>query len=138
MREAGGELEGGPAFQPFSVVDDNVVTGQNPASSGEVAQKAVEALNARAHWIHVVPYDGAWTFKHEHGEPEGTFRAQKRRSRPPGNMAGRTATGHWSSTAATDASAMRSPSTKADAADTMQQGRASPAELSGRDDVRSG
>jgi putative intracellular protease/amidase len=77
MREAGGELEGGPAWQPFSVVDDNVVTGQNPASSGEVAEKAVEALNARAHWIHVVPYDGAWTFKHEHGEPEGTFRTQK-------------------------------------------------------------
>ena len=40
-------------------------------------RKAVEALNARAHWIHVVPYDGAWTFKHEHGEPEGTFRTQK-------------------------------------------------------------
>ena len=37
----------------------------------------MEALNARAHWIHVVPYDGAWTFKHEHGEPEGTFRTQK-------------------------------------------------------------
>jgi putative intracellular protease/amidase len=77
MREAGGELEGGPAWQPFSVVDDNVVTGQNPASSGEVAEKAVEALDARAHWIHVVPHDGAWTFKHEHGEPEGAFRTQK-------------------------------------------------------------
>ena len=41
------------------------------------AEKAVEALNARAHWIHVVPHDGAWTFKHEHGEPEGAFRTQK-------------------------------------------------------------
>jgi putative intracellular protease/amidase len=77
MREAGGEIESGPAWQPFSVVDDNVVTGQNPASSSEVAQKTVEALDARAHWIHVVPYEGEWTFKHEHGEPEGRFRTQK-------------------------------------------------------------
>jgi putative intracellular protease/amidase len=77
MREAGGEMESGPAWQPFAVVDDNVVTGQNPASSTEVAQKTVEALDARAHWIHVVPYEGAWTFKHEHGEPEGRFRTQR-------------------------------------------------------------
>jgi putative intracellular protease/amidase/uncharacterized protein (DUF2267 family) len=44
MREAGGTLEQGPAWQPFSVVDGNVVTGQNPASSGEVARHAVEQL----------------------------------------------------------------------------------------------
>jgi hypothetical protein len=56
MREAGGEMESGPVWQPFSVVDDNVVTGQNPASSSEVAQKTVERLDARARWIHVVPY----------------------------------------------------------------------------------
>jgi putative intracellular protease/amidase len=77
LREAGGEMDSGPAWQPFSVVDDNVVTGQNPASSGEVARKTVEALDARAHWVHVVPYEGAWTFKHEHGEPEGRFSTQK-------------------------------------------------------------
>jgi putative intracellular protease/amidase len=46
------------------------------ASSSEVAHKTVEA-SMRAHWIHVVPYDGAWTFKHERGEPEGRFRTQK-------------------------------------------------------------
>jgi putative intracellular protease/amidase len=76
MREAGGEMESGPAWQPFAVVDKNVVTGQNPASSGEVAQRTVEALAARARWIHVVPFEGAWTFKHEHGKPEGRFRTQ--------------------------------------------------------------
>jgi putative intracellular protease/amidase len=48
MREAGGELQSGPAWQPFSVVDGNVVTGQNPASSSDAAQKTVEALRARA------------------------------------------------------------------------------------------
>jgi putative intracellular protease/amidase len=78
LREAGGDMQSGPAWQPFSVVDDNVVTGQNPASSTEVAQKTVEALDTRAHWIHVVPHgDDGWTFKHERGEPEGTFRTQK-------------------------------------------------------------
>ncbi|MDX6728167.1 MAG: hypothetical protein QOK49_2972 [Baekduia sp.] len=44
MRDAGASLEQGPAWQPFSVVDGNVVTGQNPASSGEVARRAVEQL----------------------------------------------------------------------------------------------
>jgi len=77
MREAGGELERGPAWEPFSVVDDNVVTGQNPASSGDVAQKTVKGMAARARWLHVVPHEGGWTFKHERGEPEGKFRTQK-------------------------------------------------------------
>jgi putative intracellular protease/amidase len=77
MRESGGTIHGGPAWQPFSVVDRNIVTGQNPASSTEVAQKTVERLEARAHWIHVVPHQGAWTFKHEHGEPQGMFQTQK-------------------------------------------------------------
>jgi putative intracellular protease/amidase/uncharacterized protein (DUF2267 family) len=44
MREAGATMAQGPAWQPFSVVDGNVVTGQNPASSGEVARHAVEQL----------------------------------------------------------------------------------------------
>jgi putative intracellular protease/amidase/uncharacterized protein (DUF2267 family) len=47
MRDAGGTLEQGPAWQPFSVVDGNVVTGQNPASSEEVARRAVEQLGER-------------------------------------------------------------------------------------------
>jgi putative intracellular protease/amidase len=77
MRDGGASFAGGPAWQPFSVVDRNIVTGQNPASSSEVAQKTVERLEARAHWIHVVPHEGAWTFKHEHGEAQGTFHTQK-------------------------------------------------------------
>jgi putative intracellular protease/amidase len=48
LREAGGAFTGGAAWQPYSVVDGNVVTGQNPASSTEVAQKTVERLKARA------------------------------------------------------------------------------------------
>ncbi|MEA2320777.1 MAG: hypothetical protein QOD81_627 [Solirubrobacteraceae bacterium] len=48
MRDAGGSLRGGPAWEPFSVVDGNVVTGQNPASSAEVAQRTVERLDARS------------------------------------------------------------------------------------------
>ena len=77
MREAGGDMESGPAWSAYAVVDGNVVTGQNPASSVDVAQKTVKGLEARAHWLHVVPYEGGWTFKHEHGEPEGMFRTQK-------------------------------------------------------------
>jgi putative intracellular protease/amidase/uncharacterized protein (DUF2267 family) len=48
IREAGGSLTTGPAWQPFSVVDGNVVTGQNPASSEEVARHAVERLDRKA------------------------------------------------------------------------------------------
>jgi putative intracellular protease/amidase len=77
LRDAGANLETGPNWEPFSVVDDNIVTGQNPASSTEVAQRTVERIDARAHWIHVVPHEGGWTFKHEHGQPEGHFRTQK-------------------------------------------------------------
>jgi len=41
-------MESGPVWQPFSVVDDYVLTGQNPASSREVAQKRWRA-STRAH-----------------------------------------------------------------------------------------
>jgi putative intracellular protease/amidase len=78
---AGGDLNRGSASQPFSVVDGNLVTGQNPASSTSVAQKTVNRLRARAHFLHVVPHQGAWTFKHEHGEPQGTFSTQKQAER---------------------------------------------------------
>jgi putative intracellular protease/amidase/uncharacterized protein (DUF2267 family) len=47
IRAAGGSLRTGPAWQPFSVEDGNVVTGQNPASSAEVARHAVEQLDGR-------------------------------------------------------------------------------------------
>ncbi|MCW3015087.1 MAG: thiamine biosynthesis protein ThiJ [Solirubrobacterales bacterium] len=67
----------GPAWQPFSIADGDLVTGQNPASSTEVAEKAVERLDARSHRLHVVPHEGGWTFKHEHGEPEGHFATKK-------------------------------------------------------------
>jgi len=46
LREAGGDFRSGPSWQPFSVADGNVVTGQNPASSAETAQKVVERLKA--------------------------------------------------------------------------------------------
>jgi putative intracellular protease/amidase len=77
LRDGGANVESGPDWEPFSVVDDNIVTGQNPASSAEVAQKTVERIDARAHWIHVVPHEGGWTFKHEHGQAEGHFKTQK-------------------------------------------------------------
>ena len=98
------------------------MTGQNPASSGEVAEKAVEALNARAHWIHVVPYDGAWTFKHEHGEPEGAFRTQKQVIEAARNMPGarRLGAGH-PRPQRTHPRRGRHP-LKAEAADTMPDG----------------
>jgi putative intracellular protease/amidase len=78
LRAGEATTESGPAWEPFSVVDDNVVTGQNPASSTEAAQKTVERLDARAHWLHVVPHEGGWTFKHERGEPLGEYPTQKR------------------------------------------------------------
>jgi putative intracellular protease/amidase len=81
LREGGGEVSTGSAWQPFSVVDRNLVTGQNPASSADVARKTVGRLRARAHFLHVVPHQGAWTFKHEHGEPQGTFSTQKEAER---------------------------------------------------------
>jgi hypothetical protein len=93
MREAGGEMESGPAWQPFSVADDNVVTAQNPASSRQVAERTVKALDARADWIHVVPYEGTWTFKHERAG--GEFRTRNTPARPPRNMPVRTAAGNW-------------------------------------------
>jgi putative intracellular protease/amidase len=77
MRGAGGEMRTGPAWAPFSVADDNVITGQNPASSTEVAERTVEALDQRSHRVHVVPWKGEWTYEHEHGEPEAMFRTQR-------------------------------------------------------------
>jgi putative intracellular protease/amidase len=77
LRDSGGTVTGGPAWKPFSVIDGNLVTGQNPASSREVAENTVDRLRARAHFVHVVPHQGTWTFKHEHGEAQGTFPTRK-------------------------------------------------------------
>jgi len=46
LRAAGAELKVGDAWAPLSVVDGTIVTGQNPASSGEVAEKVVAQLTA--------------------------------------------------------------------------------------------
>ena len=47
LRELGGKYESGPDFQPFAVTDGGLVTGQNPASSGQAAQLAIAAARAR-------------------------------------------------------------------------------------------
>jgi putative intracellular protease/amidase len=81
LRESGGNVTTGSAWRPFSVVDRNLVTGQNPRSSREVAQKMVDRLRARAHFVHVVPHHGRWTYKHEHGAPQGEFPTKKEAAR---------------------------------------------------------
>lgn len=45
LREKGAEHSGGPAYQAFTVVDGNLVTGQNPASSGPMADALITALS---------------------------------------------------------------------------------------------
>jgi putative intracellular protease/amidase len=77
LREQGGDVTSGPAWRPYTVVDGDVVTGQNPASSADTAKRTVERLDARAHRIHLVPHEGGWTFKHEGGEPEGQFKTKR-------------------------------------------------------------
>lgn len=44
LRNLGAKFESGPNFQPFAVRDGKLVTGQNPASSGEVARRTLEVL----------------------------------------------------------------------------------------------
>ena len=44
LKELGGKYESGPKWGSFAVRDGNLVTGQNPASSGAVAKLVVEAL----------------------------------------------------------------------------------------------
>lgn len=43
LRESGAQFSAGPAWQPHVVVDRRLYTGQNPASSREVAERVVEA-----------------------------------------------------------------------------------------------
>lgn len=46
LRDLGALYEKGPDFQPFAVRDGNLVTGQNPASSGDVARLILQAVKA--------------------------------------------------------------------------------------------
>lgn len=48
LRELGARFEAGPNFQPFAVRDDNLVTGQNPASAAPLAAHALAVLRERA------------------------------------------------------------------------------------------
>jgi putative intracellular protease/amidase len=47
LRAAGGRFEGGGVFARHVVLDGNLVTGQNPATSVEVAVAVAEARTAR-------------------------------------------------------------------------------------------
>jgi putative intracellular protease/amidase len=44
MRALGAQIEKGPDFQPFAVRDGNLITGQNPGSSAQVAELMLEML----------------------------------------------------------------------------------------------
>lgn len=48
LRELGGHFQGAPDWQPFAVVDGNLITGQNPQSSSLVAAHVLQALGASA------------------------------------------------------------------------------------------
>ena len=45
LRELGADVSTGPAWQPFTVVDGDLLTGQNPASSEALAKKLLERLS---------------------------------------------------------------------------------------------
>jgi putative intracellular protease/amidase len=44
LRERGAKHSGGPAYQAFNIRDKNLFTGQNPASSGPMADAMITAL----------------------------------------------------------------------------------------------
>ena len=48
LRELGGRFEGAPMWQPFAVRDGQLITGQNPQSSHQVAELLLESLGVRA------------------------------------------------------------------------------------------
>ncbi len=48
LRAAGAEVESGPAWGSYVVVDGNLITGQNPASGGAAAEAILTALAERA------------------------------------------------------------------------------------------
>ncbi len=47
LRELGGNFQSAKNFQPFAIQSSNLITGQNPASSGLVAHKLLEALQVK-------------------------------------------------------------------------------------------
>jgi len=47
LRELGAKFDAGPAWAPHVIVDGNLITGQNPASSADAAQAVVAALVER-------------------------------------------------------------------------------------------
>lgn len=47
LKELGAHYEKGPDFKPFAIRDDNLITGQNPASSKLVVEHIVKALKQR-------------------------------------------------------------------------------------------
>ncbi|HEV7708852.1 MAG TPA: hypothetical protein VGP16_11710 [Asanoa sp.] len=48
LRAGGAAYESGPAWGPYVVVDDNLITGQNPASGEAVAEAVLKALATQA------------------------------------------------------------------------------------------
>ncbi len=46
LKELGADYRSGPDFESFAVSDDNLITGQNPQSAGEVAKLVMAALKA--------------------------------------------------------------------------------------------
>lgn len=48
LKRLGAIFETVPKWQPFSVVDDRLITGQNPASSTAAAQSLLKRLAAEA------------------------------------------------------------------------------------------
>lgn len=47
LRREGGRYEAGPAWESFVVVDGNLITGQNPASSQAATDRTLQALQVR-------------------------------------------------------------------------------------------
>ena len=45
LKAQGGHHQKGPDWQPFAIADGNLVTGQNPASSAEVARLMLKAAD---------------------------------------------------------------------------------------------
>jgi putative intracellular protease/amidase len=48
LKRLGGIFEKAPNWQPFSVVDGRLITGQNPASSTVTAQKLLKMVGEKA------------------------------------------------------------------------------------------
>jgi putative intracellular protease/amidase/quinol monooxygenase YgiN len=47
LRELGARFERGPNFESFAIRDGNLITGQNPASSADVARLVLQALDEK-------------------------------------------------------------------------------------------